>query len=340
MTFVVFSPRDAVFAGRLAQRLADLNGAPPSRFAVDPRGDAPAAVDGTTLTWGDVRLDQARAVYLGGFRYEDPVLPPASLEADWSFWQSRHVLRQQSYSFMWSLLSRVEAAGVRLYNPPSAHLNLFCRQRPLDLLRAAGLPAVQTTLTNDPAVAEATQARSDVTIWRPVNGRAAWQPFRDKQRRHLVGNDRPPVLLASAGPGALVRLYVVNGEIALALTAAAPAREASERFEVLLGVDPATLPGAADVAKRATEALNLNWGVLSVLVHDDGVTVYDVDPDPAADDLPPNVQAHLADALACGMTGRPPPAPPAALREPRETLMLRRMLVIQFEMEATKYAPA
>lgn len=340
MSFVVFSPRDAVFAGRLAQRLAELNGTPPARFSVEPRGDAPAAVAGDALTWDGVRLDAARGVYLGGFRYEDPVLPPPSLEADWSFWQSRHVLRQQSYSFMWSLLSRVEAAGVRLYNSPSAHLNLFCRQRPLDQLRAAGSPAVAATLTNDPATAEAAQARSPLTVWRPANGRAAWQPFRDKQRRHLVGADRPPVLLAAAGTGVLVRLYVVNGDIALALGAAPPARDAVERFELLLGIDPATLPGAAAAARRAGEILNLNWMVLTVLANDDGVTIYDVDPDPAADDLPSAVQAHLADALACAMTGRAIPAAPANLREPRDTLLLRRMLVIQFEMEATKHAPA
>ncbi|HRQ80226.1 MAG TPA: hypothetical protein PKZ97_03835 [Azospirillaceae bacterium] len=339
MSFVVFSPRDAVFAGLLAERLATLNGAPAEHFAVEPRQEAPASVDGVALTWGGVRLDAARGIYVGGFRYEDPVLPPPSLEADWSFWQSRHVLRQQSYSFMWSLLSRVEAAGARLYNPPSAHLNLFCRQRPLDQLRAAGLPAVATTLTNDPAMAAEAQARHQTTVWRPANGRAAWQVFRDKQRQHLVGADRPPVLLAPAAPGVLVRLYVVNGEIALALTAAPPARDAVERFEVLLGVDPATLPGATDAARRATEVLNLNWAILTALSDDDGVTFYDVDPDPAMDDLPAAVQAHLADALACGMIGRPIPAAPAALREPRDTLLLRRMLVIQFEMEATKHAP-
>lgn len=340
MSFVVFSPRDAVFAGLLAERLTALNGAPAEHFTVEPRRDAPASVDGAALTWGGARLDAARGVYVGGFRYEDPVLPPPSLEADWSFWQSRHVLRQQSYSFMWSLLSRVEAAGVRLYNPPSSHLNLFCRQRPLDQLRAAGLPAVATTLTNDPAMAAEVQARFQTTVWRPANGRAAWQIFREKQRRHVIGADRPPALLAPAAHGVLTRLYVVNGEIALALAAAPPARDAAERFEVMLGIDPATLPGAAAAARRATEVLNLNWATLTALTNDAGLTIYDVDPDPAVDDLPPTIQAHLADALACGMIGRPIPAPPANLREPRETLLLRRMLVIQFEMEATKHAPA
>lgn len=339
MSFVVFSPRDAVFAGLLAERLAELNGAPADHFTIEPRRDAPASVDGAALTWAGVRLDAARGVYVGGFRYEDPVLPPPSLEADWSFWQSRHVLRQQSYSFMWSLLARVEAAGVRLYNPPSSHLNLFCRQRPLDQLRAAGLPAAATTLTNDPAMAAEVQARHQTTVWRPANGRAAWQVFRDKQRQHLVGADRPPVLLAPAAPGVLTRLYVVNGDIALALTAAPPARDAVERFEVLLGVDPATLPGAVDAARRATEVLNLNWAALTALVTDTGLTFYDVDPDPAIDDLPTAVQTHLADALACGMIGRPVPAAPTQLRAPRDTLLLRRMLVIQFEMEATKHAP-
>lgn len=339
MTIALFAPPGARFPRLVADRLTALTGDAPRRFTVEPDGDAPAAVDGAATTWDGMRVDQASAAWITGFRYEDPVLPAAGEDADWSLWQTRHVRRQQGYSFMWSFFSRVEAAGVRLYNPPSALLDLFCRQRPLDVLRARGLPAVSVVVTNDPQVADAVRQRSETTVWRPAAGRAAWQIFRDKQRRHLVGPDKPPVLLAAAEAGVLLRIYTANGAVALALAAAPPAREAVERFERFQTVAPASIAGV-DAVGKAAETLGLNWAVFTVLSRPDGLTIYDVDPDPAVDDLPAALRDVLAGALAHALAGRPVPAAPAAETAERDALLLRRMLVIQFEMEATKHAPA
>lgn len=343
MTIAIFAPRGADIADALARRIAARADAPAHLFSVDPTAAEPAAVDGAAISWGGVRLDQASAVFITGFRYEDPVLPPvagpdAGADADWSLWQARHVLRQQGYSFCWSFFSRLEAAGVKLYNPPSVLLNLFCRQRPLDVLRAAGLPAAATTVTNDPATAEEIQGRGGLTVWRPATGRAAWQVFRDKQRRHLVAADKPPVMLATAEAGPVLRVYVVNGAITLILVAAPPAHEGVERFEVFKSLDPASVPGIA-VVGAAAEKLGLNWGVFTVVAGENGVTIYDVDPDPVIADLPAALREHLTEALACALTGAPLPAPLADTADQRETLLLRRMLTIQFEMEATKHAP-
>lgn len=339
MSIVLFSPPGARFPRLVADRLAALTGQAPRHFALEPNQDEPAALDGPVLTWGGVRVDQASAVWVSGWRYEDPVLPPPSDDADWSLWQCRHVLRQQSYSFLWSFFSRVEAAGVKFYNPPSALLNLFCRQRPLDALRAHGLPAAAVAVTNDPAVAEDVQKRAALTVWRPTTGRGAWQIFRDKQRRHLVGPDKPPIMLASAEDGTLLRVYVANGAVALILAAAPPAHEEVERFEQFHAIDPAAVCGL-EAVPAAAQALGVNWGVFTLLTRPDGVTIFDVDPDPAADDLPAGLRKHLADALAHALIGRPLPAAPRDGVEQRETLLLRRMLTIQFEMEATKHAPA
>jgi hypothetical protein len=339
MTIAIFAPRGADIADDIARRVAARTDAPAHRFSVDPTAAEPAAVDGAAISWDGVRLDQASAVFVTGFRYEDPVLPPAGVEADWSLWQARHVLRQQGYSFCWSFFSRLEAAGVKLYNPPSVLLDLFCRQRPLDMLRAAGLPAAAVAVTNDPATAEAIQGRGGVTVWRPATGRAAWQVFRDKQRRHLIAADKPPVMLATAAPGPVLRVYVVNGAVALVLIAAPPAHEGVERFEVFKSLDPASIVGV-DVVGAAAEKLGLNWGVFTVVAGESGVTIFDVDPDPVIADLPAALREHLTEALACGLSGAPLPAPPTDAAEQRETLLLRRMLTIQFEMEATKHAPA
>lgn len=337
MTIAVFAPRDAAFARRLTARVAALSDQPARLFPVDPDGEVPAALNGSELSWGGEPLGQASTVFISGFRYEDPVLPPADDAVDWSFWQCRHVLRQQSYSFCWSFFSRLEATGAALYNPPSALLKLFARSQPLDALRAAGLTTPAVTLTNDPVLAEEAQQRHPAVVWRPATGRAAWQLFRDKQRRHLVGADKPPVLLAPAQAGMLLRVYVIDGQIALAFTAAPPAREDVERFELTRCVDPAAIPGLDRLA-AAAQVLGLRWAAFTVVSGEQDVTVYDVDADPVVGDLPPSLQGHLAEALACALTGRPLPAAPAEGLAPRDTLLLRRMLVIQFEMEATKHA--
>lgn len=336
MPYAVLAPSDSTFARKVAAALTAASGADVPRFTIEPSADQTGGVDGTTVMLGGIRLDSADGIFITGFRYEDPVLPPAGGDVDWSLWQSRHVLRQQGYSFMWTMLSRIEAAGVPLFNPPSALLSAFCRARPLDLIRAAGLKVPHITVTNDAAVAERLQSAGGLVVWRPVTGRAAWQLFRAKQRRALLGPDRPPVMLAPAIDGAMLRCYVVAGKVALVVGTVPSSREGLERFELIVPTPSASVAGIGDVTKAA-EALGLRWGCFTIIATADGPVIYDVDPDPVADDLPVRLRDHLAQALACGMTGQPLPAEPGGDAEERPTLLLRRMLTIQFEMEQTKH---
>jgi len=341
MTIAVLAPARAPLRRRLEAALAALVPDLPV-VTLDPELPpfSPCSVGGAGVSVGGVGLGAGDTVFVHGVGYEDPVLPPAEPDCDWSLWQAGAVIRQQRYSHLYSLLSRAEAVdGLRLYNPVSVLLRSFSRFDPLDRLGAVGFQVPPLLVTNDPDAATAFLATHTPALWRPVTGGAAWQLCQDRQRRHLVGTDRPPVLLAGVAQGPLLRAYVFDGQVVLTLMMAAPSREGLERFERFGVVTTADHIPGAERAGAAAAALRLRWGVLTYVATNAGPVFYDVDPDPVLTDLPPAIARFLIDALACGLAGHPLPAPPADLTGDREVLLLRRMLAIQFDIEATKYAP-
>ncbi len=303
-------------------------------------------LDAEGVSWNEVRLETLEALYVHGFRYEDPVLPPADPACDWSLWQVGAVIRQQSYSFLYSVLARLEQrGGPRLYNPLSTEVAAFDRLGQLDRLARAGFAVPPLLLGNDgDTVADfqkqqaGQEQQAGGVVWRPATGRAAWQWFQDRQRRHLVGPDKPPVLLAAVTPGRLLRVYVLDGQVALVLATSPPSREGVERLEAMIPVT--TLPPAvlATVA-RAVTTLGLRWAVALVIDGPDGPVFYDVDPDPELTGLPFPFEDHLNRCLAAALAGETLPAAPFGT-DPveRPSLLLRRMLAIQFDMEQSKYA--
>ena len=296
-------------------------------------------LDAEGVSWNGVRLERLDALYIHGFRYEDPVLPPADPACDWSLWQTGSVIRQQSYSFLYSVLSRLEQlGGPRLYNPPSAEVAAFDRLGQLDRLALAGFAVPSRLAGNDDGTVAAFQRRHDGVVWRPVTGRAAWQWFQDRQRQHLVGPERPPVLLAAVTPGRLLRAYVLDGQVALVLATLPPNRDGLERLETMIPVTDLPPEFLATIG-RAVSTLVVRWAAALVTDGSDAPVFYDLDPDPEPGDLPPPFEAHLNHCLAAALTATPLPAPsfgpdPAE----RPALLLRRMLAIQFDMERSKYA--
>ena len=81
----------------------------PGAVILDP--SQPVTLDAAGVSWNGVRLESLEAIFVHGFRYEDPVLPPADSACDWSLWQIGAVVRQQSWSFLYSVWSRLEQAG-------------------------------------------------------------------------------------------------------------------------------------------------------------------------------------------------------------------------------------
>ncbi|UEM06129.1 hypothetical protein JL101_012050 [Skermanella rosea] len=300
------------------------------------------------IRWNGHELDRFDALFVHGFRYEDPVIPAADPGtepgADWSLWQSEHVRRQQRYSFLYSLLSRLEDAPVRLYNGPAGHLAAFPRHHQLERLDQGGLAVARAICTNDPDIARdfarsvADQGRA--VVWRTATGKCAWQLFRDRQREHLMGADKPPVLLAPTVDGPLRRAYAIDGRTVLTLEWAMPSDDGLERLEVF-GPVTGPLPDAeSSVAGTALALSGLRWGSVLYVAGPDGPVIYDVDADPAVTDLPGAMGEHLTGCLAATLAGEPHPTADGLAAAPRDSLFLRRMLRIQFDIERTKHAAA
>ena len=301
----------------------------------------PIILDAEGVSWGGVRLERLEALYVHGFRFEDPVLPPADPACDWSLWQVGAVIRQQTYSALYSVWARLEQmGGPRLYNPLSTEVAAFDRLGQLDRLSFLGFTVPPLLACNDDGVVAAFQRRHDGNgvVWRPVTGRAAWQHFRVRQRQALVAPDKPPVALAAIVPGRVLRAYVLDGRVVLTLAATPPERAGLERLETMIPIRD--LPAdRLETIGRAVAALGLRWATALVVDGETGLTFYDVDPDPEFADLPTAFATYLSEALAAALTGAPVPvAEFGDCFQERPALLLRRMLAIQFDMEQTKYA--
>lgn len=339
MRIGIFAPAHSRQTQLLSRALDDI--APGAAVWLNPNlgPDHRVAIDGAALSWNGAPLTQFDALLIHGFAYEDPVIPPADPLQDWSLWQAGPLIAQQRYSFLYSLLARLEAVGgPRLYNPLSSAVAAFARFTLLDRLRLAGAAIPDLICANDPAAAAAFCARHPTVVWRPMTGQAGWQLFRDRQRQALIGRDQPPVMLAAVAPGPLVRVSVLDGQAVLALETAPPARDELERLEVMFPSRSLSAPQLAAIA-AAVAGLGLRWATALVVATANGPVFYDVDPDPVATDLPDCFRDRLLRRLAAALAGAPAPAEadaPSAAARP--ALLLRRMLAIQFDMEQTKYA--
>jgi hypothetical protein len=337
MKIGLVAPASSPLAKQLQLRLSRLTGEPVDWFDADLPEGTRISLGEKGAAWDGVALDGFDALFIHGFRYEDPVLPVAEPAVDWALWQAGHVRRQQRYSLLYSLLSRLEAGRPRLYNGPSTHLEGFSRQHQLERLGLAGVPVAATISTNDLAEAESfcavqTAARVPV-VWRTATGRSAWQIFRDRQRQHLIAADKPPVMLAPVVPGLLRRAFVIDGRTVLTVEWAPPSSDSLERFEHFNVVE-----SDSGVPGDALAALGLRWASVLYVAGPTGPVIYDVDIDPLVTDLPAALRDHLLECLAAGLAGEEPPVYAGAASVERESLFLRRMLRIQFEMEQTKLA--
>ena len=309
MRIGLVAPANSPLAKQLQQHLTALTGTPADWFDADLPEGTRVSLGERGATWDGVPLDGFDALFIHGFRYEDPVLPVASPDADWSLWQAGHVRQQQRYSLFYSLLSRLEAGSPRLYNGPSVHLEGFSRLHQLERLGLAGAPVAAVIATNDPAEAEsfcAKQAAAGVpVVWRTATGRSAWQIFRDRQRQHLIAADKPPVMLAPVVPGLLRRSFVIDGRVVLTVEWAAPSLEFARAVRAV----PRGRSGAerSGIGGEALAELGIRWGSALYVAGPGGPVIYDVDVDPLVTDLPAPLRDHLLACLAAGLAGEQPP---------------------------------
>ncbi len=177
-------------------------------------------------------------------------------------------------------------------------------------------------------------AEHETVVWRPQNGRAAWQRCLEKQRTDIVQAEKPPVILAKGVPGPYVRVWVFEGEPLLALQASPPSDIVPERLEQMTRIDPAPY---AECLGRLAETLDIPWFQVAFVPVEDQPCFYDIDADPVIDWLPPVYGEHLTSALAACLSGSESVESVKVASQKRPALFLRRMLRVLFEFEQCKY---
>ncbi len=332
-SLALLAPPGHAQADALAERLEA--GAPGRTVRLPLRLDATTAftMDRDTIRLDGTLLDACDTVFLCGFGWEDPVVPGEALHTDWSVWQTGYIAERQRWSILAAALLDLARRGVRVVNPPEALRTVDSRPACLARLRRGGVDVPDTLATNDPDEAARFLSRRRA-VWRPVAGRAAWQQFGPRQRAALIDPARPPVLLARIRRGSFRRAYVYGGRVLAAFAMEAPELDPRERLEKFWPVSAAPLHAPMS---RVLSMLGLDWAVVSYVWRDGTPCIYDVDPDPVTDWLPPAHREPLLDALAASLLGnRPRPRRASRTREEREGPFLRRMLRILFQFEESK----
>ena len=308
-------------------------------FPTHLNGRPPASLSEEALIWDGEDLTGLDTAVVRGFTFEYPVVPRARMDQDWSLWQIHHVQDQQKYSFLFSVYAELARRGVILCNTADAHALSFMKFEQLQQLRRAGLHVAEMICTNDAHRAEAFSAGRETVLWRPATGRGAWQLCLEKQRRHLFVDGAPPVMLADTIRGPLIRAYVFAGRPLMAFKLGFPACRPLETLEVFLQVE---LPIAVETAlRKAADVLGVRWAMVTLVQEEMSghAWIYDVDVDPHYDCLPDPLRGVLQERLARCLLGRD--VETTVISDTpleRQSILLRRMLRVLFDMEASKYA--
>ncbi len=337
MNIGIFAPWQSSQARRILAAAASLPGVQAHFFDMSLKEGPPVAISDSALRWNGVDLCGLSVAFLHGFSYMNPVVPSDPADGDYSVWRTDYLSDQQRYSFLFSLFTEMARRGVRMVNPPDVFLQYFMKPFSLESIAKAGFFVPETLCTNDADSVAAFCRRHEAIVWRPATGRAAWQPFREKQRRNLIRRDAPPLLLAESMDGPLVRCYLYDGKPLLFLKYDAPSGAPPERLERFWAAD---FPDLHDELRRFSESLDLSWAMVMFVVSGGKMWIYDVDPDPVLEWLPAEFRDHLVRRLAAELAGQSPPE--TGLVEEghtrqRPAFFLRRMLRILFEIESIKY---
>ena len=338
----------------LARRLNSLDQNCCITYDLDVGPGESIALTAQEIRWNDTDLSSLDIAWVAGYCYMDPVVPPVVGWVDWSRWQFDHLLEQQKYSAIESCLAELDRRGVPLVNPRRAALVQFAKADQLLRLGRAGCAIPRLLCSNDIAHVDAFCSRYEQVTWRPATGRAAWQRFTGKQKRHLVSAEKPPIILAEAVSDELILTWCFDGEPLLCIRIDPPASRPVEtlgkpedfgellRFEtleMLTVADPRPLAG--DLQRIAGASDGARWMVATFMPGTDGAMfVYDVDTDPDIAWLPARLRRWLRECVAHRLLNRSfdrKNSPEIGLCLQRPALFLRRMLQIQYEMEDSKY---
>ena len=354
MKIGVFCHRDDTTALEVARVLDRLEPGCCTTFPLDAIPRQALTLTDSTLRWNDVELTSMDTAWIGVYPYRDPVVPVAPGPTDWSRWQFDHLLEQQRYSAIESLFAELERRGVQMLNGRRFALAQFSKPEWLLRLGRADCAIPRLLCSNDVGDVDAFCDRFQNILWRPATGRAAWQRFTVKQKRHLVGSDKPAILLAEAVSDAFFLAWCLDGETLLCVGIEPPGTHPVEslgnpddygellRFETLEMLTVVETSQVSPALSRLYEVCDrAGWMAATLMRRDDGeFVVYDLDTDPDLGWLPTPLRDWLLACLANRLLGRNRDSgtmPESGLRLQRPALFLRRMLQIQYEMEDSKY---
>ncbi len=308
-------------------------------FDLGLEGNQLSTLGSDLLRFDGIDLRKLKYAYIHGLCYQYPVVPRAVTAVDWSLWQSGHVLDQQKFSYILSLVQELQRHGVATLSPLRALLGNFMKYEQLQQMRRLGCAVPPMICTNDQERATEFCARHELTVWRPATGHGAWQSFGARQLAHLCAPDKPPVIVCAVKPGAYVRSYYFAGKSLLNLQCRGPGYHPVETLETFWE-DPEL--DTRECGRYLHEKLGHEW--VSVALVPEGATqwIYDIDVDPIVLGLPPAHRDFLLETLARHLLQRPDtdalPTRPAGPQQ-RATLFLRRMLTVLFDMERSKHRP-
>lgn len=304
-------------------------------FEFPVQGTPKVVIDEAGVYWDGTDVTGLDVAFVQGITYANPVTPADLGDIDWSVWQTDYIGERQRSSFIYSALCEMERRGVKVINPPPVLVQSFMKADLLEDLRQASFNVPQLMCTNDPEEARAF-SQSQRVLWRPLTGRAGWQPFLDRQLEILISPGKPPVLLAETIEGSLVRAYVFDGHPLLFLEYLPPDVIPIERLELLRAIE---CPQLQPELERLAAAIGFRWAQVLFVLGEDRVWIYDVDVSPVLDWLPEVFQKELMLRLSEGLLGREHKrgALPPAEFCPRPMPFLRRMLWDLFSMEYRKY---
>jgi len=187
------------------------------------------------------------------------------LEADW---RTTLVAFREKASLLMGLLARWEALGVPVYNPPSTEWR-NAKPVQLGLLREAGLPVPESVWTNDPEAVRRFGAGRRVA-YKPVMGGAATRELSeaDLSPERLATLAAAPVTFQELLPGEDVRVYVLDGEILVALRITSSALDFRQHEESIEKIE--LPPEVARQCLRAAEVCGLRWTGMDLKRSTDG----------------------------------------------------------------------
>jgi len=308
-------------------------------FDLNLLGDQTFSLGGDVFQFDGVDICKLRFAYIHGFSYQYPVVPRLSADTDWSLWQTKHVLDQQRYSAILSLVQELERHGVCVISGLRGLLGNFMKYEQLQRLRRQGFSVPPMICTNDRESTDKFCEQHEQLIWRPATGRAAWQHFGERQREHLLAPEKSPIIISAVIPGEYLRSYYLFGQDFLHLQHRGAGYYPMETLETFCEAEGLSAP---DFDPVSVLELSRGFFSLSQVVSGPVRWIYDLDADPALTALPVKYRELLIRAFALCLSGRKSqldslvrPVSP----QQRESLFLRRMLGVLFDMEASKHRP-